>query len=449
MDTSSGSPMSPGGGGLPIDPSMQWLQALMQQQQQTQQIQMQQQQQYLEAMLAHQQQQLATVLQQQQQQPAHVHPTAAQLLTLSSLGQLRPFAGKPDTNGLAAREWLAQAEHHFAAREAAVGTDAVQGDGYRVLAARNALADDALRWLTALPQPPTTWQAFRGAFLQRFSSVPAVQVREAHLQRFVDGARRIRDKLSVEGMQRYTTLFLQYAGEIPPERMTEATKRTLFAQGLPARYAETVLIEDAKPQPPPLHEVAQTVLAKATLKAHALNGAGFASSSLAAPASDSIAPRNPDAMEVDAIALCATQFGVSRAEASAYLEETEGWAHHDTSGLGASTSSPPPPRSTSASSSAAPVDNQQLERLLAAFEARLAGKAAQPAKSQSQRRNVPSGVRDDVPDALVTARKEAGLCVRCGVVKYEPGARGHNSRTCKAPVDKTTSAADGKRKANF
>jgi hypothetical protein len=70
-------------------------------------------------------------------------------------------------------------------------------------------------------------------------------------------------------------------------------------------------------------------------------------------------------------------------------------------------------------------------------------------KSQSKRRHVPDGVRDEVPKALAEARRAAGLCVKCGVVKYEGGGKGHNSRTCQAPADKTTSAADGKRKAGF
>lgn len=438
MDGASSSSMSPGGvtGGFPNDPSFNMLQAILMQQQQQMQLQ---QQQFMEAMMAHQQQQLTAVL--QQQVASSAPPATAQLLALSSLGQLRSFNGRVDANGLAAREWLTHAEHHFGAREHAVGVNPAQGDGYRVHAARNALTDDALRWLSALPQPPTTWAAFRDAFLQRFSSVPAVQVREAQLQRFVDAARRIRDKLSVEGIQRYTTLFLQHAGEIPAERMTEATKRTLYAQGLPTRYAETVLIEDAKAHPPPLHEIAQAVLSKATLKAYAAAGGAVGP----AAASSSTTSRSPDAMDtsLDAISLCATQFGVSRAEATAYLEVSEGWAPHDTAGSSAASSSPPP-----AAMRASTVETQQMERLLAAFEARMADRPS-AGRPQSQRRNVPATVRTDIPEALVSARKEAGLCVRCGVAKYEPGGRGHNSRTCKAPVDKTTSAADGKRKADF
>ena len=448
MNDGSSSSVPPGAfpAAQPPDATWQMLQAVMQQQAQAHAQQQLQQQQFMEAMMAHQQQQLTAVL--QQQAASGAPPATAQLLALSSLGQLRGFNGRVDASGLAAREWLAHAEHHFGAREHAVGVDSAHGDAYRVHAARNALTDDALRWLSALPQPPTTWAAFRDAFLQRFSSVPAVQVREAQLQRFVDTARRIRDKLSVEGIQRYTTLFLQHAGEIPPERMTEATKRTLYAQGLPARYAETVLIEDAKASPPPLHEIAQAVLSKATLKAYAATGGAPASYGGTASSASSSA-RSPDAMDtsLDAISLCAAQFGVSRAEATAYLAESEGWAPYDTAAASsprASSSSLLP--AARAPASAASTESQQMERLLAAFEARYGDKTGRP---QSQRRHVPGPIRDSVPDALVDARKAAGLCVRCGVVKYGPGAHGHNSRTCKAPVDKTTSAADGKKKADF
>ena len=54
-----------------------------------------------------------------------------------------------------------------------------------------------------------------------------------------------------------------------------------------------------------------------------------------------------------------------------------------------------------------------------------------------------------VPAELIAARKEAGLCMKCGIHEYTPGSQGHNSNTCRANIDKTTSAAEGKKKANF
>ncbi len=91
--------------------------------------------------------------------------------------------------------------------------------------------------------------------------------------------------------------------------------------------------------------------------------------------------------------------------------------------------------------------------MLAAFQrfhaSTSSGSSGSQGKSQSKRRNVPDGVRDEVPSALAEARKAAGLCIKCGVAKYEAGGKGHNSRTCQAPADKTTSAAEGKKKAGF
>jgi hypothetical protein len=440
MDATSSTSPQPGTSNPPAaGPDLASMVAWMQQQQQQQQQQMQQymqqqqmqmqqqQQQFLQTMLATQQQATAALL--QQQAAPQGQPSAAQLLTLSSLGQLQPFAGKASTDGLAGREWLASAEHYFAAREIALNVQAPHGDAARLATARNAFTDDALRWLLALPQPPATWAEFRGQFTERFSSVPAEQVREAHLHRFVEAARRIREKLSAEGMQRYTTVFLQHAGQISAARMTDATKRTLYAQGLPSKYAELVLTEDAKAQPPPLHEVAQKVLAKATLRAHA---------TAAIPGASPSSPHSPATMDIDAVSLCAVQFGVPREVAASYLEDAEGWQPHDT----ASSSFTAPAPSTPATSAPPP----SIEQLLAAMDARYAGRGG---KGNSQRRNVPAPIRADIPQELAEQRKQAGLCVRCGVKKYEGGMKGHNARTCHAPVDKTTSAADGKRAAGL
>ena len=57
------------------------------------------------------------------------------------------------------------------------------------------------------------------------------------------------------------------------------------------------------------------------------------------------------------------------------------------------------------------------------------------------------GALKDIPEDLIAARKKANLCAKCGVVRYERGAKGHNARTCKASPDKTTSAADGLKRA--
>lgn len=385
------------------------------------------------AMLLQQQQ---VTLQQQQLQ------ATAQLLSLQALGAMHTFSGKGASTGLAAIEWLQQAERYFAAREAALGISSAQADASRVVLAANALQDDALRWYNALPSHsrPATWAAFREALQGRYSSVPAVRVRLEQLRSFVDAGRRLREKMTLEGLQGYMARFQQLAAEIPDSHLTAHGKLELLARGLAPRLAEVVLAEDARDTPAELHEVVKKVLAKAAFKEYAASQGGSA----AASSSSAVG----SAMELDAISLCATQFGISRDEAARYVEPSEGWAPHETSGPSAS-----PPTSSPSPASSSSAGDEQLEHLLNAFAARFgnasSGSSGSSSRGQSQRRNVPSGIRDVIPDALIKARKEAGLCVKCGVVKYEPGGKGHSSRTCTAAADKTTSVADGKKKANF
>jgi hypothetical protein len=416
-------------------------QMLLAQQQMLHQLQQQQQQQQpaptldINALAMLLQQQQAAMQQQQLQ-------ASAQLLSLQALGALHTFTGKGASTGLAAIEWLQQAERYFAAREAALGVNSAQADASRVVLAANALQDDALRWYNALPSQsrPTTWAAFREALQGRYSSVPAVRVRLEQLRSFVDAGRRLREKMTLEGLQGYTARFQQLAAEIPDSHLTAHGKLELLARGLAPRLAEVVLAEDARDAPAELHEVVKKVLAKAAFKEYAASQGGSAAASSSSSAGS--------AMELDAISLCATQFGISRDEAARYVEPSEGWAPHETSG---SSASPPASSPFPAGGSPGPGDHhEQIERLLNAFAARFGGASnGQPGKGQSQRRNVPSGMRSDIPEALVKGRKEAGLCVKCGVAKYEPGGDGHNARTCKAAADKTTSVAEGKKKANF
>ena len=75
--------------------------------------------------------------------------------------------------------------------------------------------------------------------------------------------------------------------------------------------------------------------------------------------------------------------------------------------------------------------------------------AGPAARERNSRRNAPSGVLKELPRELAESRKKAGLCIKCGVAKYEPGGHGHNAVTCKAAVDKTTSVEEGRKKANF
>lgn len=389
---------------------------------------------------------LAMLLQQQQaaMQQQQLQATA-QLLSLQALGPLATFSGKDAATGLAAIQWLQQAERYFAARETALGISSAQGDASRVMLAANALQDGALLWYNGLPAAarPTTWAAFCETLRARYGgNVPSARIRLDQLRNFVDAARRLRDKMTLEGLQAYTARFQQLSAEIPDTHLTAHGTLELLARGLAPRLAEVVLTEDAKDTPAALHEVIRKVLAKATFKEYAAGQSGAPS---AAASSSSSTP-----MQLDAIALCATQFGISRDDAARYLEPQEGWVSHDTSGAGPSSLPPPsanpPPRAADSPSEA------QMERLLAVLESRFGRASSSEPRGHakgSQRRNVPSGVRNDVPDVLAKARKEAGLCIKCGVAKYEGGGNGHNSRTCKAPADITTSVAEGRKRANF
>lgn len=90
----------------------------------------------------------------------------------------------------------------------------------------------------------------------------------------------------------------------------------------------------------------------------------------------------------------------------------------------------------------------KLDRILNALAAKV-GAGPSGREHGRSRRNAPSGVLKDIPQALFEERKKLGLCCKCGVAKYEPGGHGHNAVTCKAPADKTTTAAEGRKKAGF
>jgi hypothetical protein len=378
------------------------------------------------AMMLQQQQQLIAMLQQQQQQqaPASHHIVA-------TIGQLDAFDGRGSL--MDAELWMRKAEYRFAAAEALLGITAAQSAAARLLTTARALTDDAGRWFATLPSQPRSWDEFCTAFRSRFGSPASTDAKLSELQRLVATAQKIREKFTVEGLRRYATQFMQLAGQIPSDIMSDYLKRKSFAEGLPQKHAEYALSKNRSDKPPALHALVDDVLARALDRAM----------SSAAPSALS----SGDAMQLDSISLCAAQFGISRDEAARYVEPSEGWAPHETSGPSAT----PPASSPSPASS--PAGDEQIERLLNAFAARFgsasSGSSGASGRGQSQRRNVPSGIRDVIPDALIKARKEAGLCVKCGVVKYEPGGKGHSSRTCQAAADKTTSVAEGRKKANF
>jgi len=368
--------------------------------------------------------------------------SAAQLLLLQSLGELPTFSGKGGDTTLIAHEWLQQAEDFFTAREQATGIDAVMGDRSRLLTAATVLQDDARRWYSALPRRPATWAEFQNALKARFCSVPSERIRVDRLTEFVDKAARLRDKLTVQGMQTFTARFAQLAGEVPEDLVTARGKLALLARGLPQRYSEVVLQEEAKKPTPPLHEVINTVLARASQKEQAASYGGASSS-----------PASAAPMSLEDITLAINNLGWTPEDVQRNLVaiNPEGWAPHDTSGSkssssGSSSSGP----ASSGSPPPAPTLEEKFDKLLAAFAAQSTKVGAGPAaRERNSRRNAPSGVLKELPRELAESRKKAGLCIKCGVAKYEPGGHGHNAVTCKAAVDKTTSAAEGRKKAGF
>lgn len=239
-------------------------------------------------------------------------------------------------------------------------------------------------------------------------------------------------------MQAYTARFQQLAGEVPDAYVTLHGKLGLLARGLPQRYAEVVLQEDAKSPVPPLSEVINTVLARAAQKEQAASYGGSSSSMASA------AP-----LQLDMVTLASTTFGIPRDEACWYVDDSnaEGWAPHETG----SSSSPVPQGQPVANdrSSTPTLSNEQLLQLAAMLSSKPSFSGSWKKAAAANRRSVPSGVRDDIPEELRKARTEAGLCIKCGVHKYEPGGRGHNSRTCKSAVDKVTGVAEGKKKAGL
>ena len=332
------------------------------------------------------------------------------------------------------QEWIAKAESWFSVRERATGVSGDDADEARVIFAVNALEGEARRWYETVPRAdkPKTWAAFAKALRDRYCAVPDGRVRVDQLRQFVVASAKVRNNLTLSGLQGMLNRFQELASQIPSSYLTLHGKLAELARALPAKYAETVLKEDAKEPPTELHAVAAMVLARAAVKEHS------------AALSDSAASSSVNAIgAADSIELAMNSFGIDRETAASWFQEQEGWAPHDTDG------------SRAAPAAAAPATNGRtqeaalLERMLAAFSAGQRSAPRGDFQGGAGRRGVPGDVAKLVPADLAEARKAAGLCIKCGVAKYEPGGKGHNSRTCKAAVDLKTSAADGRKKANF
>jgi hypothetical protein len=341
------------------------------------------------------------------------------------------FDGAGNTSGIAAHAWLRQVERVFVERQASAG-QSVLSDARCIAAAAAALRGAAEAWYSALPLPPTTWDAWKATLLSRFQPANARLLIEGKLQALVEATAKFRERLNASGLDRYTAQFQQLAGQVPAEMMTERAKVLLYARGLPQRMRELVAQEEEQSfdskKPMELNAIAAKILKRAAIRETASSSAGPSAS----PSSGSNA--GTDAMDLSAVELCRRAFELSADEARDYLEPAEGWAPHDTTPAGPGSFYSP--SSTTANEAVLLQQVNMLQAQLAAL-------------GSAGRRSVQPVVKKEVPEQLAADRRAAGLCIRCGVAKYEAGGKGHNSRTCKLPSDVTTPASVGAKKAGL
>ena len=416
----------------------------------------------LNAELTAQRQQIAALLQQQQVAAAAAassvaattpssssampsDPTAAAIASaFAMLGrsmalsrQLPPFprfGSDGNTHGAAAHRWIKEMETAFEAANASAPGGFVDEEKIRL--AIGALEGSAQEWGRGMHPKPTTWKEFRDRFLEFYQPAGSRRLIEQQLHELPAKASRM--KLTTAGLQAYTTKFLELANQIPESDMIDRSKIMLYAKGIPASLR--MIIEKADDEahrpggkPMELQRIAHAVVNRTALQETVYHGSGSPSSS-----------HLGDAMDLSAVTLCQQTFGVPREVALSYCAPAEGWAAHDTS---ASPSFSPSATSPAAATSLSALTNQiaELQRQLAATAA---AAAAGPADLNAlSRRTTAPGVKKEIPDALAKERRDAGLCIKCGVTAYGAGAHGHNSRTCKLPIDKTTSIAEGLRRA--
>jgi hypothetical protein len=431
------------------------LQQQLQQQQRQMQLQQQQMQQLQQAaaasppmdnaqLLLAMQQNTAALLEAGDRRQAQAN---ARNVILQSLGPCPSFSGKPTAGSnlsLHAHEWLLRCRDYFNSREETLelAHGSPEADRARIATVLPALHGDAHRWYTAIPaaDKPKTWAAFEKRVRERYCNGAAEErLRLDVLTAFVVNASKLREKFTLTALESFVARFQEIASEIPDSFATIHQKLALLAQGLPARYGETIMREDAKRPVPPLHEVVNAVVARAAFKEGA---AAF---------SHAASLNNISGATVEEVAFCAQTFGVDRGLAASYLAPQEGWAPHHTHDE--SQGSPASPAAAPAATTKGLPTAAEYAQLLAAFTAQQQRGGAGPSRNapatQSKRRLTPADIQKAIPQPLATARKEAGLCIKCGIEKYEPGGKGHNARTCQRPIDAKTSAAEGLKKASF
>lgn len=361
--------------------------------------------------------------------PQAIAAALAAALALTQPIELPTFTAAGTAAGIAAHSWLQRVDLKFAERAVVAGLPSLP-DGHRIAAASSALAGGASSWYTSLTTHPTTWAEFKAALLHRFQPASALKVYESQLNHLVSQISKIREKLNTHGLEQYTQRFQTLANHIPSDKMLDRTKILKYAEGLPLRLREFICSEEEKVnlacKPFELNTIIDKVLIRSATREVA-GGLASASSSSAPSSSSS----SSDAMDISATESCRRNFNISAEEAASYIEPAEGWAEHETSSF-----TSPGATTTHSSSTAEARLIQQVNSLQAQLAA-------------MSRRTVSPPVKREVPEQLAADRRDAGLCVRCGVVKYEAGGKGHNSRTCTKPVDVTTSAVAGKKAAGL
>lgn len=334
---------------------------------------------------------------------------------------LPPFRGHGEqASSLEVTRWLRTVEALLDTALAGVGLSAAQAgsdpalQAWIVGSAAAALQGEARCWWTdqvAAGAPPRDWPLLKAQLLSRYQLVASFTHHLERLERLAAVAARGGRRMDFDALRRYATRFQDAAALLPAVRVPDCVKAHIFARGLPdeARKVALAALQDAddpaKPLPS-LAEVAQRVIAKATLR-HSAGALAHADAPGGAR----------DAMDLTSVSASAS------AEDWDFLFPSCG----------------------------AGRDEREREDLAAAT-ARPRYRDRSPGRERAARGRpgrVPSDVANSVPAKLTEGRIAAGLCVRCGVAKYAPGRQGHNSIVCRAPVDTSTTVEAGKAKAGL
>lgn len=432
------SPLAGGGAPSPLaggsatslgDPQLAALAQQLQQQQQTAQLAAQQQlQQQMQAAIQQMQAQLQQQLAQQSGPSPSPHaplpsPSSAAAFSPLALAQavvatqrveLESFsAGTGNTAGIAAHNWLRDADAAFDEQSLLLGGAALP-DAFRIAAARRALKGAAATWWhnTPVPQRPTTWPAFKTALLARYQLAGAEQRLEAELRAYVKAVATRRDKHTASSLDKYTAAFQERAQQISDRVLEPRARLLLFADGLNLRGRELAQKADTEALKKGVHADLPKLIGEVMQRAVDKEMAGGSASS------------SGDAMDLSSVQAMAHTFGLGDADARRYvaIAEAEGLQEYDTD------DSPAPAHAASAL--------EQARQTIANLEHSLAALSS----------SGPKRAAGNVPADLAKARRDLKICIKCGKQPYVEGRHGHKSTNCTGREDVTTwpSAAGAK-----